>query len=141
MTYTYSSTSLGTILAKVRLEVGDTDSTAPLFTDEELQVYIDARGTNVLLASADACDALAVRYARAFDFETDGQKFSRSQMAKMYREMAGALRARGRGITSSEVTRKDGYSDDVDNITPSSSATTSNPRQRYTNVGGLDRLP
>lgn len=141
MTFTYSGTALTTTLAKVRLETGDTDSTAALFTDEELNVYIDARGTNVLLASADACDALAVRYARAFDFETDGQKFSRSQMAKMYREMAGALRARGRGITSSEVTRKDGYSSDVDNITPASSATAANPRKRFYTVDGIDRLP
>jgi len=123
----------------VRLALGDTDSTAPLFTDEEISVYTDARGTNVNLAAADACDALATRFARAFDFDTDGQKFSRSQMAKAYREMAERLRERGRGTTSLEVTRKDGYSDDIDNITPASLATDANPRRRF--YGAVDRIP
>jgi ABC-type proline/glycine betaine transport system substrate-binding protein len=53
VTFTYSGTSLTTDLAKVRLAIGDTDSTAGCgvkpdntnFTDEELNVYIAATGS------------------------------------------------------------------------------------------------
>ena len=129
MTFTYSSTSVTTALDKTRLEIGDTDSTAALFTDEELNVYINARADVVLLAAADACDALAVRFARAYDFETDGQKFQRSQMSKAYRELGQSLRDRSAGIATLTPKRVDGYSDDITNTEVSS--TTSDPRRRF----------
>ena len=135
MTFTYSSTSIITVLAKVRLEIGDTDSTAALFTDEELQVYIDSRGSSVLLAAADACDQLATRYGRAYDFETDGQKFARSQASKAYADRAKQLRARAYGVTTADSTRIDGYSQDVANQDTFASDT--NPRRRY--YGPRDR--
>ena len=139
MTFTYSSTSLTTTLAKVRMEIGDTDSTQVLFTDEELQVYLDSRGTDYLAAAADACDALAARFARSYDFETDGQSFKRSQQSKAYREMAGALRERAGGITTMDITKVDGYSDDILNQTTSTSSSTVNPRRRF--YGEEDAIP
>lgn len=129
MTFTYSSTDLSTVLAKVRLEIGDTDSSSPLFTDEELQRWITARADNVLLAAADACDALARKFARSFDFESDNQKFSRSQMSKQYAALAQTLRDRASGVASVASTRIDGFSQDID--TESVDATDVSSRGRY----------
>lgn len=116
MTFTYNINSLTTALAQVRLEIGDTDSTAPLFADEEIQVKLAARADDVLLTAADLCDVLAIRFAKEFDFETDGQSFKRSDKAKAYTAMSKALRLRAEksgGITSTPITRVDGYSDDL----------------------------
>ena len=139
MTFTYSSTSVTTALAKTRLEIGDTDSSAALFTDEELDVYLDNRSDNVLLAAADACDALASRFARAYDFETDGQSFKRGSMSGMWAARAVALRARAGGVATMDVTKIDGYSSDVANQAVTGSGT-ANPRSYYYRVG-VDDLP
>ena len=125
---------------KLRLLIGDTDSTQVLFQDDELDYFLSERTDVVLLAAADACDALATRFARDYDFETDSQSFKRSQQSKAYREMAASLRARASGITTLVTTRVDGFSDDVD-ADAGAVAGTVNVRQRYFVVGGLDRLP
>ena len=124
MTYTYSGTAVTTDLAKVRLEIGDVDSTAVLFTDEEIQVFIDREGA-VLPAAAAACDALSRAYARAYDFSEDGQSFSRSQMSKQYAQLALTLRRRAAsGVETLPTTRVDGYSqtDDYDDVDSSGSS-------------------
>lgn len=130
MTFTYSSTSVTTALAKCRLEIGDTDSASALFTDEELDVYLDARADNVLQAAADACDALATRFSRYYDFQTDSQRFDRSQMVKAYQDRAKELRRRASGISTLTPTRIDGFSDDIEN-TDVGVTSTVNPRRFY----------
>lgn len=125
MAFTYDGT-LDTDLEKVRLEIGDTDSTDALFTDAEINVKLSLRANNIEATAADLCDILAVRFARQFDFETDGQKFARSQRSKMYKDMAAVLRARANGgITSVPTTRVDGYSSDVTSEDVSTSSVTS----------------
>lgn len=143
MTFTYDSAAAAgtaTALHNVRLAIGDTDSTAVLFTDEELGIYLDARSDSVNLAAADACETLARRFARQYDFSTDGQSFSRSQMSKMYLDLAVQLRSRGEGLTTQPVTKVDGYSDDIaaDAVAAQSDA---NPRQTFVVIGGPDVLP
>lgn len=112
MAFTYSGTAIDTDLARVRLEIGDTVEAEALFTDEELQVFLD-RESGVLLAAAAACDTLVRRFARAYDFETDGQRFMRSQMHKGYMATSIELRQRAAGVVSNATTRIDGYSDDL----------------------------
>lgn len=129
MTFTFSVSDLTTPLAQVRVEIGDTDSTAALFQDEELNYFLGKRADNVLLAAADACESLARRFARAFDFETDNQSFKRSQQSKQYAAMAADLRARAGGVTSVSSTRVDGYSQDISNTDVLVSD--ANPRGRY----------
>ena len=129
MTFTYSTSALTTPLAQVRLEIGDTDSTAALFADEEINVKLAGRGDNVLLTAADLCDILARRFARAFDFESDNQKFSRSQMSKQYADLAGELRDRASGVVTVASTRIDGFSQDIDS--ESVMQTAENVRGRY----------
>lgn len=113
MAFTYDNTDLASTLAQVRLEVGDTTSPGML-TDEEIQVKIDARAGDVLLAAADVCDLLATRFAAGYDFSADGQSFSRSQRTKMFADRARDLRARGEGgLNAVPTTRIDGYSEEV----------------------------
>jgi hypothetical protein len=106
--------AITTVRDEVRLLIGDTDADAPLFQDDELDWFLSERSDNSYLAAADACEAAARKFARAFDFTTDGQSFSRSQMSKAYRDLAKDLRLRAAGGLSTLVpTRVDGYSDDI----------------------------
>ena len=45
MTWTYDATSIGTDLAKVRLLIGDTETTDQQMTDEEINFFIDNEQT------------------------------------------------------------------------------------------------
>ena len=63
MAVTYDITNhVGT----VRLKIGDTDidpTTDAVFTDEELTVFLTDNSSNINLASADALEAWAAKYA------------------------------------------------------------------------------
>ena len=84
-----------TDLDKFRLELGDIDENDPLLNDDEAGYFIEKHPTNLLLAVADAADALAARFAREFDFDTTSEKsFKRSQKVEHYLAMSARLRAR-----------------------------------------------
>lgn len=103
-----------TTLDQVRLQIGDTDADRALFNDDELEHLLSERAGNVLQTAADACDILATRFARDFDFKWKDGAFSRSQMAQMYAERAKSLRARARGgLAVVQTTRIDGVSEDI----------------------------
>ncbi|MCK9628452.1 MAG: hypothetical protein M0R37_07660 [Bacteroidales bacterium] len=141
-TWTYAGTAAGTITTardKVRLEIGDTDSSAPLVYDEELDVYLGNYSNSILKTAAAVCDMLAVKFARYYDFDTDGQSFKRSQMSKQYAELAKTLKNRATGLVALDTTRVDGYSSDV--ATSDVGASDENPRQKYVTFGHLDDAP
>ena len=73
MAFTYTKGSTAN-RDRVRLEIGDTDEDRALFEDAELDDLLVQEGS-VLLAAAHACEALAVRFARDFDFTADGASF------------------------------------------------------------------
>lgn len=108
MTWTYTQGST-TVRNRVRLEIGDTDSDRALFSDEELDDII-VQETNVYPSAARACEILAVRFSRDFNFSADGASFQKGSVAQMYRDMAKRLRARARGTTVVMPQRVDGYS-------------------------------
>ncbi len=84
-----------TELDKFRLELGDINENAPLFNDDEAEYFIAKRPANLLLAVADAADALAARFAREFDFATTREKrFDAGQKHEHYLKIAERLRAR-----------------------------------------------
>lgn len=86
---------IATALDEFRLLLGDRDTIAQLFNDVEAQWFIDQRPGNVLLAAADAADALAAQFAREFDFDANGEKsFKRSQKSERYAAIAARLRTR-----------------------------------------------
>jgi hypothetical protein len=92
---------------KVRLLVGDTDSTDPQLTDDEVDNFISERseldtsgGTtfvNTPAAAADAAGAIAAKYARNFDFAEDGQRFQISQRVGHFQSLERELRNRQGG--------------------------------------------
>jgi hypothetical protein len=135
-----ASTAITTARDKVRLAIGDTDASAPLVYDEELDVYLASYSSNVLKTAAAVCDMLAVKFARYYDFDTDGQSFSRSQMSKQYAALAKELKNRATGIAALDTVRKDGYSTDIETSDVRASGDT-NPRQEFYVVGGPDVLP
>lgn len=104
-----------TLRDEVRLEIGDTNVSAPLFSDAELDLLLERNGDSVLLAAAHACDILATRYAPEFDFDAlDEKSFKKSQKSRAYAARADALRARATssaGLSTVSVRRADGYSD------------------------------
>jgi hypothetical protein len=56
---------------RVRLLIGDTNVSAPRFTDEEIEAaLVDAGG--VYAASADLLESLAAKYATTVDLSVDG---------------------------------------------------------------------
>lgn len=60
ITFTYDPT---TTLGKTRLYSQDTVSANAIFTDEEIQAFLDANAQNALLAAADALDIIAANQA------------------------------------------------------------------------------
>lgn len=129
-----------TMIDKVRLEIGDTDPASFLLSDDELNYFItQAGGSDIYLSAALACEALATRFARAYNFETDGQKFERRSMSRTYADRAKDLRAKagaGAGATIT-TTRIDGYSQDITN--EDVLETDINVRSRY--YGQRDEIP
>lgn len=91
-----------TPLDEFRLLIGDTDQARALFNDDEAQWFID-QATDVTAAAADACDQLATRFARDFDFAEDGQSFRRGQMSAAYAARAKILRQRSSQSGSAQL--------------------------------------
>ena len=103
-----------TPVEEVRLEIGDEDADAQLFTDPQIEKKLGDRGGVVLLTAADLCDILATRFARQFDFSSAARmNFRRSQKAEAYERRAKALRERVGGLTTITTTRVDGFSEDI----------------------------
>lgn len=124
---------------KLRLIIGDNDETNPLFQDDELDYFLTVSADNIRGAAIDACYAAAAKYARAYDFETDGQRFQRSAVHKAWLDMAKTLQAQGptvTGLSVIDVTKVDGYSDDVAN--QDVDETNTNARHGYYRVGVAD---
>jgi hypothetical protein len=94
MTWTYSSTSLSTDLAKVRLYIGDTNSAWQLLTDEEIAVATTAE-TNLFLAAAMCCEFIMAKLARDNDDTKLGISVSRSQLTEHYTGLRERLLERG----------------------------------------------
>jgi hypothetical protein len=108
--------TISTALDEVRLEIGDRDMDSPLFTDDEITYFLDRRSGNVLEASADACDSLAVRFASGIDFTTDTLAIKKLDRSEVMAKRAVTLRERAAGgIAEVGQTRVDGYSQNLDN--------------------------
>lgn len=94
MTFTYSSTDLSTTLAVVRLLIGDTDSTDPQFTDEEIAAFTSRYG-GVYFAAAAAAEALAGKYSRQASKTVGPLSIQYGDRQAHYGELAERLRRQG----------------------------------------------
>jgi len=90
MTWTYDP-SISTDRDKVRLLIGDTDTSDQQLSDEEIAYLLTANGS-VGLAGAEACEALAAKYARQVDTKNGVLSVAASQRYKAYVDKARSLR-------------------------------------------------
>jgi hypothetical protein len=115
MTWTYTDPSANTRDA-IRFLVGDTNTNDQLVTDAEI-AYISATYTNVYVAAAEICDAIAAKYARQADTRNGELSVSASQRAKAYLDLSKKLRGKatmdatiwvgGRDIVDDETSAED----------------------------------
>ena len=142
--------TVDTNLEKLRLAIGDTDvsssGASAIFKDAELNYFLSEESNNITNSALRACYAAMAKFARAYDFETDQQVFKRSQMYQAFADLVEKLEAQGATLSSStstlitaDITKVDGYSEDIQNQDVSESST--NARQNFYRVGTLDRLP
>jgi hypothetical protein len=85
------STAIVSDLDKVRFYTGDTDSAAPIFSDEEITGALTIYGTSIQTAIGMA-DAMAAKYARRITMTIDGATFDYSNLAKQFAELGERLR-------------------------------------------------
>ena len=90
MTVTYD---LDTNIGKVRLMIGDKDIADSVFSDEELQIFLDIESDNLNRSAADALEAWAATYGANADSEKIGDyAFTQKVVDKML-SLAKRLRA------------------------------------------------
>lgn len=93
MTWTYDSTDLSTDLAKVRLLIGDTDTSHQQLSDEEINVVL-ALEENIYIAAASCARVLAAKYTRMADKWVGDLKVLYSQRSRQYERLAESLAKR-----------------------------------------------
>lgn len=93
MAWTYS-TSLATDKDKVRFEIGDTDTTDQLLSDEEIAAVLTAEGS-VYAAASDCAEHLAAKFSRLADRTVGNFSLSASQRAKAFWDLAAKLSKKG----------------------------------------------
>lgn len=99
MTFTYSSTSISTDLAKVRTFIGDTNSNDPLQTDEQINFFL-AETDNIYLAAANCIRyGILPEIARRIDRSGTGHSASRDQITQHYKDLADDLEAKAGALT------------------------------------------
>lgn len=95
------SYDLTTAIGQVRLAIGDTSSTTGAgvrpdgtnLSDAEITYFLTAEGDDVSLATARACEALAMMWANVADLQVGPRRESLSQVSTRYAERAAALRS------------------------------------------------
>ncbi len=103
MTVTYDIT---TIVGKIRLAIGDTDTTDYVFTDEELTLFYDTEGS-INLAAAAACEAWAAKYAVNADDEKIGDYSYKQTIVKKLLDLATRLRDKESAIPTADISSYD----------------------------------
>lgn len=91
MTFTYSSSSIGTNLAKVRLRLGDTVSDDPLLTDEEINHFLDECNDDVRAAALKSCRAIVAKHARTVNDSAAGINSSKTSKFQQYKDLLAEL--------------------------------------------------
>lgn len=120
MGFTYDLTATGDDLAisKVRLELGDTVEDAGVkmdggnFSDAEIQVYLDANGSDITQTVGALCGVLARHWALAADITVGPRRESLSQVSKHYADMEAKLNP-SQASFAIGVQRNDGYTENA----------------------------
>lgn len=81
MTTTYD---ISTNVGKVRLKIGDTNTSDAVFTDEEIGIFLTNNDDSINLAAAEALEAWAAKYGASADTEKIGDySYSQKIIEKM----------------------------------------------------------
>jgi hypothetical protein len=94
VSWTYTGNPASSTLDAVRFEIGDTLSTDPELSDEEI-TWVITQESNLKYAAAAACDRVAARYARKVEKSVGQLKLSMQQKFDQYLKLASRLRAQG----------------------------------------------
>lgn len=91
MTWTYSGDPSSSNKDAVRFYIGDTDSTTPHVTDEEIAFALSQQGNNPRRAAASLARSLSAKYAHKVDKSIGDLSISYSQSASQYMALANLL--------------------------------------------------
>ena len=87
------SYDITTNVGKVRLNIGDTDTTNEVFSDDEIGIFLTRESNNINLSSADALDSWAAKYSTNPSTESiGGYSYSQTiifrlmQLSKRFRD-------------------------------------------------------
>lgn len=95
MAFTYSGNPADSDRDAVRFYSGDTDANDPLLQNTEVEFAI-AENTNLFLAAAECCEAIAAKFARKVTRSNIGQSANLSDKQNHYEQRAMKLRQRAR---------------------------------------------
>lgn len=105
MTVTYN---LSTLIGQVRLKIGDTDITNDVFTDEELQVFLDESSNGIPIAAALACEAWASKYgANASEEEMGNYRYNQKIIDNLLKMAARFRQSASEGPPQQEISSMD----------------------------------
>lgn len=121
MTFTYNAAGLDTDLNRIRLEIGDTDSTRILLQDEEIeQILTEQSDFNLQVAAC--CRLICSLFAgKAERYRIEEFTESRREIYERYKEMANRYAAKGGGTPwagSIDVDFKEATEEDTSLVTP-----------------------
>lgn len=85
MAFTYD---INTNRGKVRRLCSDTDSGDQIFTDDEIDFFLDEASDNIYGAASAACDAIAAEFSRKADTSIESVKIQYSQRAEQFSKRA-----------------------------------------------------
>jgi hypothetical protein len=95
MSFSYSGNPSSSDHDAVRFLVGDTDSSQPKVSDEEIG-WLLTQWSDVYQAAAAVADHMAATAASWMSFNADGVGMTLDQMQNKYMQLADALRGQGR---------------------------------------------
>lgn len=90
MSWSYD-TSLATAKDKVRLLIGDTDTSDQQLSDEEVSAILTLNSSDIYSSAIFLAQNLAAKYSRLVDTSIDSFRVSYSQLATKYNDLAGVL--------------------------------------------------
>lgn len=90
MSWTYSGDPSTSPKDAVRFTIGDTDSTDPILTDEEIN-YLLTLKNSVSGAAHESCQRIVAKYARLVDQTVGAVQTKYSQLVDQYTALANSL--------------------------------------------------
>lgn len=124
MTWTYDATDISTDLAKVRRNIGDTNTNDQGLTDEEINSFLVGDGLSVDASTLRCAQALYAKWVRDVDRSNLGMSASRSQKLQHLKDLIDgylAPRVRRRAtpfLGGVSEASKELLNDDTDHIQP-----------------------